>query len=150
MSEGRQVNDQVTYGAQVSDASVKRLAAEGFKTVVNLREAGEKDQPLSPDEERGVVEGAGLKYLHIPVSGKEMKAESMDLFRREVQALPGPAFVHCNRGTRAGIFAMIAAGVDAGWSAEQALRKIEQMGIKPGPEMSQFVTSYLESHRKRQ
>lgn len=151
MSERHKISDQVTVGAQVSEEEVERLPQEGFKTVVNLREPGEQDQPISPDEERRLVEAAGMKYLHIPVSGKDMKPELVDRFRQELKTLPGPVFVHCHKGKRAGAFAMMAAAVDAGWSGEQTLETAEKMGFKcDTPQLKEFVTSYVDARSPAQ
>ena len=45
------------------------LKAEGYTAVVNLRTAGEPDQPLDPTAEGEVVREAGLEYLHVPIGG---------------------------------------------------------------------------------
>ena len=145
MGERYKISDQVTVGAQISEDEVRQLPQAGFKTVVNLREPGEQDQPLSPDEERGLVEATGMKYLHIPVSGKDMKPELVDRFRQELKSLPSPVFVHCHKGKRAGAFAMMAAAVDARWSGTQTVETAEQMGFKcDTPELKEFVTSYVD------
>ena len=145
MSERHRINDRVTVGAQVSEDEVKRLPQEGFRTVVNLREPGEEEQLVSPDDERKFVEAAGMKYLHIPVSGKDMKGDQVDRFRQELKALPGPVFVHCHKGKRAGAFAMMAAAVEQGWSGEQTLEMAEQMGFEcDTPQLKDFVKGYVD------
>jgi uncharacterized protein (TIGR01244 family) len=150
MSERQKINDNVTVGAQVSEEEVKRLPQEGFRTVVNLREPGEQDQPVSPDDERKMVEAAGMKYLHIPVSGKDMKPEQVDRFRQELMAQPGPVFVHCHKGKRAGAFAMMAAAVEQGWSGDQTLQTAEQMGFKcDTPQLKEFVKGYVDRNVAR-
>jgi uncharacterized protein (TIGR01244 family) len=150
VSERHKISDQVTVGAQVSEEEVRRLPQEGFRTVVNLREPGEQEQPISPDDERKFVEAAGMKYLHIPVSGKDMKPELVDRFRQELKTLPGPVFVHCHKGKRAGAFAMMAAAVDAGWSGEQTVETAEQMGFKcDTPQLKEFVTSYVDRNTRK-
>ena len=67
MSDRIQLNERVTVGGQPSAQEIQELKTAGFSTVVNLRTEGEDDQPMSPDEERRLVEGAGLTYLHLPV-----------------------------------------------------------------------------------
>lgn len=148
MSDRHQISDKVTVGAQVTKEEIERLPKEGFKTVVNLREPGEQEQPISPDEERALVERAGLRYVHIPVSGKDMKPELVDRFRQELKTMPSPVFVHCHKGKRAGAFAMMAAAVDAGWSGQHTVDTAEQMGFKcDTPQLKQFVTEYVDGHQ---
>ena len=87
--EGRKrINDQLTVGAQPTEEQLKQLAEEGFKSVVNLRMSGEKEQPLSPDEEGEKVRDLGLEYVHIPVPMTAMQPEQVDRFRKEVKRLP--------------------------------------------------------------
>ena len=151
MSERHKINDAVTVGAQVSEQEVQRLPQEGYKTVVNLREPGEQEQPISPDDERRLVERAGMKYVHIPVSGKDMKPEQVDRFREELKTLPAPVFVHCHKGKRAGAFAMMAAAIEAGWSGDKTLETAEQMGFKcDTPQLKDFVKGYVDRNAKRQ
>ena len=150
MSERHKINDRVTVGAQVTEQEVQRLPQEGYKTVVNLREPGEQEQPISPDDERRLVEAAGMKYLHIPVSGKDMKPEQVDRFRQELKTLPAPVFVHCHKGKRAGAFAMMAAAVEAGWSGDRTLETAEQMGFKcDTPQLKDFVKGYVDRNAKQ-
>lgn len=84
-----------------SEQDLKALASEGFAAVVNLRQAGEPNQPLSPEEEGEAAAREGLRYLHIPVDGKNIDASTIKRFRDEVAQLPGPIFVHCASGRRA-------------------------------------------------
>lgn len=148
MSDRHQISDKVTVGAQVTKEEIDRLPGEGFKSVVNLREPGEPEQPISPDDERTLVEDVGLKYVHIPVSGKDMKPELVDRFRQQLKTLPSPIFVHCHKGKRAGAFAMMAAAVDAGWSGEHTIETAEKMGFKcDTPQLKEFVMTYIDTRR---
>ena len=53
---------------------MQNLADAGFKTVVNLRQAGEQGEKLSPQTEAEEVREAGLEYLHYPVSPPDLTA----------------------------------------------------------------------------
>lgn len=148
--EGRKrINDQLTVGAQPTEEQLKQLAEEGFKSVVNLRMSGEKEQPLSPDEEGEKVRDLGLEYVHIQVPMTAMQPEQVDRFRKEVKRLPGPVFVHCYLGKRAGAFAMMDTACEAGISGDQTLEQAEQMGFKCDvPELREFVKGYVDRNRK--
>lgn len=147
MQDRMKMNDHVSVGAQTSEEQLRQLASEGFKSVVNLRTEGEKDQPLSPEAEGEKVRELGLAYLHIPVSAKEPKPEQVDRFRAEVSGLPGPVFVHCASGKRAGAFTMIHQAVESGWSGDETLEKAEQMGFQCDvPELKDFVRGYVDGH----
>lgn len=145
MFERMQINDRVSVGAQPTEEQLRQLAREGVKAIVNLRMSGEQDQPLSPDKEGSCVRALGMEYLHLPVSGKDMRSEQVDQFRRELARLPGPVFVHCEKGKRAGAFTMMHTAVEAGWSGEQTLRQAEQMGFECDvPALKEFVKGYID------
>lgn len=143
-----QITDQVSVGAQPTEEQLRSMAQEGIKTVVNLRTAGEQDQPLGPDQEGDVVRRLGMQYLHIPVSSKDMRAEQVDQFRQALRRLPVPVFVHCHRGKRAGAFVMMHLAAEAGMSGAQTLQQAEQMGFHCDvTALKEFVTSYVDRQR---
>jgi uncharacterized protein (TIGR01244 family) len=142
------ISDTLTVGGQPTEDELRSMAEEGVRTVVNLRTAGEEEQPLSPEEEGRQVEAAGMQYVHIPVSMKGMGPQLVDQFRAKLNEVPGPVFVHCHRGKRAGAFAMMHAAVERGMTGEQTLKQAEQMGFECDvPALKEFVTGYVESHR---
>ena len=150
MEDRMKLSDHISVGAQPSEEQLRKMADEGIKAVVNLRTAGEEDQPLSPDEEGAKVRALGMEYLHIPVSAKEPQDEQVDQFRAEVPRLPGPLFVHCASGKRAGAFAMMHQAVEAGWSGDETLEKAEQMGFECDvPALKDFVRGYIDKNKTK-
>jgi tyrosine-protein phosphatase SIW14 len=115
-----QVDRHVYRGAQPSDEGFLYLARIGVKTVIDLRESGERAR----NEER-VVEAAGMSYINVPMTGltPPTEAEMAKLLPILEDATSGPVFVHCWRGAdRTG--AVIAAyRIDHDqWDNERALR----------------------------
>lgn len=108
---------------------VAELAREGFRSVVNLRTPGEKDEILSPSEEGEVARGHGLEYVSIPVSPQDMNEATAERFDREVARLPGPVAVHCASGRRAGLFTFLSIARSEGLSGDAAAAKAEAMGF---------------------
>src|SRR5687767_3592487 len=115
------LSDRLSIGGQPNASDLAGLKRDGFHAVVNLRTDGEENQPLSPEAEGEAVRAEGLDYLHIPVSGSSMTPEQADEFVKAVSEMQSPVYVHCHRGTRAGVFALIALARDAGWSGDEAL-----------------------------
>ncbi|MBX6312787.1 MAG: protein tyrosine phosphatase family protein [Isosphaeraceae bacterium] len=149
MIERIQISDQLFVGAQPIEEQLRNMAREGIKSVVNLRAAGEEDQPLSLEEEGAKARELGLQYLYIPVSLKDMRPDQVDQFREELKRLPGPVFVHYHKGKRAGAFAMMHAAVEAGRTGEQTLAQAEQMGFECDvPALKEFVRGYVDRQRK--
>lgn len=150
MEDRIKINDRVTSASQPSEEEIKKLPQQGFKSVVNLRASGEEDQPLSPKEEGDLVHKLGMKYLHIPVSTKEgIKPELVDRFRKEIELLPAPVFVHCSKGKRSGAFTMMYSALKEGITGEQALQKAMSMGFACDvPQLKAFFINYINQHGK--
>jgi uncharacterized protein (TIGR01244 family) len=142
------ISDKLTSGKQPSEEEIRKLAGQGFKTVINLRTSGEEDQPLSPEEEGELLKKLGIEYLHIPVSSKEgPKPSQVDRFREEVERRSGPIFVHCRRGKRAGGFSMIHRAIKERMKGEEALEKAMSMGFEcEVPALKEFFVDYINNH----
>lgn len=148
MTQQMQINEQVTVGGQPSEGDLKKLAADGFKTIVNLRTEGEEDQSLSPAAEGEKVRELGMEYVHFPVSRDAMSPELEDEFRQRLPSFTPPVFVHCGSGKRAGAFVVMDKAVKEGWSGEDTLKRAEEMGFEcKVPEIKEFVKSYVDSRQ---
>jgi len=148
MKDLKKINDQITAGGQPTATDIEQLKHDGFRTIVNLRTEGEEEQPLSPAKERQIVEQAGMKYVHLPVSPASIGPELVDKFRAQIAELPGPVLVHCASGMRAGAFSMMATATKQGWSGDETLEKAKAMGFAcEAPELKQFVRSYVDGHQ---
>jgi protein tyrosine phosphatase (PTP) superfamily phosphohydrolase (DUF442 family) len=90
-----QVDAQVYRGGQPTDEGLQYLAKLGVKTIVDLREEGDR----SKAEER-VVTGAGMKYVNVPMTGltPPTDAETTRILAILEDNSAGPVFVHCLRG----------------------------------------------------
>lgn len=125
-------------------AALKQTASAGVKSVVNFQAEGEKGG-LSPDEERQQAERLGLNYLHHPVTADSLNAALVDDFRRALDDLPQPVFLHCASGKRAGAMTLMALAADKGWDGETALQEGKARGIDLTEEkIGQFVKSYAD------
>ena len=149
MPAGTEVGDQIFIGAQPLENELAELKKQGFRTVVNLRLPGEDDQPLSPDEEGLKVKQQGMDYLHIPVSGKHIRLEQADQFCTQMENLPHPVYVHCRKGGRAAIFALMYEAVEHGWTMDKLESRAAELGIKLEPaEAREFVRGFLKTRRE--
>ena len=149
MQQRMKLNEQITVGAQPTEQQLPELQRGGFRTVINLRTAGEEEQPLPPEAEGERVREQGMEYRHLPVSMEAMGPELVDRFRQELEAAPEPVFVHCKSGTRAGAFSMMHLAVQAGWSGADTLQKAEEMGFEcKQPELKEFVKRYIDGHQQ--
>jgi uncharacterized protein (TIGR01244 family) len=134
------INDQITVGPQPTEAQLKELQNEGFKTIINFRTEGEEEQPLSPKAEAKEIEKLGMQYLHIPISMKSITPETVDRLRRDLDELSKPVFAHCRLGKRAALMVIMHIASEQGMSGAQAIEKAETSGFKPDKaETEQFV-----------
>lgn len=149
MQDAIQINDRLTVAKFAPGrGDLEQAAREGFRSIVNMREADEKHTLEPEEEERAAVE-AGLSYLHHPVSGDDLSDELVDDFRRKISELPAPALVHCASGKRSGAMVMMHIAAERGMSGEEVIRQAESMGFEcDTPELEQFVKSYVERHKK--
>ena len=130
MTHRIKINDGMSVDTgQPTREELERLAQAGFKTVVNLRTAGEPNQPLSPEAEGDVARQAGLDYLHIPVASTDPRPEQVDQFRAQLAELPGPVLVHCASGKRSGAFAILQLANQENLSGEDALARARTLGF---------------------
>ena len=147
-SQRKRVSDSLTIAGQLTPGEIKAARGQGFKSVLNLRAAGEKGLP--PDEARQ-VEGAGLKYANVAVVKDELSDELAARVIEEMGALPKPVLVHCATGARAGMFVLLYAVVREGMTADEASRRAEAEGFTftLDPKLKGFFTRYIETHRRK-
>ena len=122
-----QVDQHVYRGGQPDRDGFAYLAKIGVKTVIDLREPGDRSR-----DEEAFVTSVGMKYVNVPMTGLTPPSE------REISKLlgmledegAGPVFVHCMRGAdRTG--AVIAAyRIDHDrWDNDRALSEAKSLGM---------------------
>jgi len=136
-----QVDAHVYRGAQPTGEGFRYLARIGVKTVIDLREAGERAQA----EER-IIKASGMAYVNVPMTGltPPTEAELLKILPVLENLTGGPVFVHCWRGAdRTG--AVIAAyHIDHDhWDNARALQDAEahSMGFFQIPRQN-FIKSF--------
>ncbi|WP_312786875.1 protein tyrosine phosphatase family protein [Stenotrophomonas indicatrix] len=114
-------------GGQPTAAQLRELAAQGVRTVIDLRQ---------PDEDRGFdetreAEALGLRYVRIPVAGAEgLDAANLRAVHQALQQSQGPVLLHCASGNRAGaVLGLVNARYEHA-SPEQALQLGQRAGLK--------------------
>jgi protein tyrosine phosphatase (PTP) superfamily phosphohydrolase (DUF442 family) len=122
-----QVDGHVYRGAQPDESGFQYLAKIGVKTILDLRESGER-----AFQEQQMVTALGLKYVNVAMSGltpptEEQISQILSLLE---DTGAGAVFVHCKRGAdRTG--AVIAAYRIAhdNWSNDRALAEAKSDGM---------------------
>lgn len=142
------INEQFVVGQDQPQAGdLPELARRGIRAVINLRMTGEAGETMSPAKEGEQVRAAGMDYAHVPVAGGVINHDNFDRFRIEAALLPGPIFVHCASGKRAGTFAVMAASMEEGALGENAIDEARGMGLEcDAPAMQSFLQDYLDTN----
>ena len=145
MKDPIKLSDRLSAGGQPTEEDFTQLLKAGFKSVVNLRMDGEKNQPMSPAVEQEKAVAAGLDYRHVPVSVASLDASDLAAFQKAVEELPGPVYVHCGAGQRACAFSLLAER--QGETPEAVFSEAERKGIDlPDAPVRDFMRETL---RKR-
>lgn len=94
------LTDKLHVSGQITVADVRQAAAEGFTTILNNRPDGEEPGQPPAAEIAAAAEAAGLKYIHQPVVGTNIRDSDIATFGRLVAETPGKILAHCRTGTR--------------------------------------------------
>ena len=141
------LSPEFTIAGQLTPEQVKTAKTEGYQSVVNLR--GSEEQGFIDNQE--AAEKAGLQYVHIPVSPKDIQEISpvADQVLTQLDQLPKPVLVHCGSALRAGGMVLAYLGVSQGKTAEEVIAEGKQAGftvIDSKPPLKQFVETYIKNH----
>src|SRR5262245_882954 len=140
------VDASVGCGGQVNPAAMKALKAEGYVSVVNLREATEAGADI--DAGRAAAQAAGLKYIHLPFNAASPDPKVVDTFLAAVADTSNqPVFIHCGSANRVGGLWMIKRALRDGWPIEKAQAEGEAIGLRDA-KLTAFATEYIKTHQK--
>jgi len=100
--------DHITPGFAVTGVleaeDFERLAAMGFRAVINNRPDGEEDGQLPSHVEAALAWRAGLAYRHVPVGKLDLFTdEVIEAMQAALDGLDGPILAHCKSGMRSAI-----------------------------------------------
>lgn len=138
------LSDSIATAGQPKEQAFDKLAANGFRSVLNLRTASEG---VDLDKERALVEKAGMRYVNIPVSTP--RAEQADEFIRAVKDKANhPMLIHCGSANRVGGFMMIYRVVEQGWSEEKAEEEAVKIGLR-SEELKKFAREYIAQQKAK-
>jgi len=118
------------------------LAREGFKSVVDLREANE---PRGHDE-AGEIARAGLQYLPLPVGHDSLGDRQFDVLRDFLSKETNrPALVHCQSANRVGALLLPYLVLDEHIPLEEAKTLAKSIGLR-SPDYAALALDYVQRH----
>lgn len=96
--------DRLFIGGQPDEATLRRLAADGVTTVVNLRTPAEMaDHDRVPFDEAGVLAELNLRSILVPIGNMPeypYRPEAIDAIRDALASTDGLVLLHCQSGWR--------------------------------------------------
>ena len=140
------VDAVVACGGATETAALDGLKADGFKAVINLRQAS--DRGANIEENRARAEALGLKYIHIPFNSAAPENKTFDDFLTAVADKSNqPVYVHCGSAQRVGAVWLAKRVVQDGWAVEKATEEARLIGLTSAP-LQQFALKYVAEHKK--
>lgn len=136
------VNPAYYRGGEPSGQAYANLAELGIRTIVDLR------GPDGNPREQGLVEQAGMKYFHIPMTTRDTPSDAqVSAFLRIVtDPANQPVYVHCVGGRhRTGVMTAVYRMTQDGWTADRAFKEMQNYKFGPAflhPEFKKFVYEY--------
>jgi protein tyrosine/serine phosphatase len=115
-------------GAAPTEAGLRALKAQGVRTIIDLRIS-----PKKVKAERRFVEGLGLRFINLPMSGDPPTTREIDTFlKTATSAADQPVFVHCQHGAdRTGTLIGIYRERVDGWDFDRAYKEMRRYGFDP-------------------
>jgi protein tyrosine phosphatase (PTP) superfamily phosphohydrolase (DUF442 family) len=134
------VDDKPTAGGQPTSGAYAKVAANGYRSVLTLR--NDKDG-VDPLRERAMVERENLRYFNIPVVAGNPRPAQVETFLTLVRDRANhPMLINCAAAGRVAPLMTLFRIVEQGWSEEKALDEAARMGVKRDW-LGRFVDNYL-------
>jgi uncharacterized protein (TIGR01244 family) len=149
MNVKRPITATITVGDQPTEEDLEQLKQEGYTGVVNLRNEGEPDQPMSARQEGEQVRALGMEYLHYGVSAAPLTVQgvtSVSDFVDRHAAGSQKVLVHCRKGSRAVALLLLQQARANQWSADEAIARGKAMGLEVDGGLRTMVETYLRTH----
>ena len=140
------VDAVVACGGATETAALEGLKNDGFKAVINLRQASENGANI--DENSARAKALGLNYIHLPLNGQAPDNKIVDQFLAAVADKSNqPVYIHCGAASRVGAVWMIKRVLQDGWPVEKATEEAKFIGLRGAP-LEQFALKYIAEHKK--
>ena len=140
------VDAVVACGGATETSALEGLAKDGFKSVINLRQATEANANIEQNAAR--AKELGLKYIHIPFNTQQLDPAVIDKFLAAIADKSNqPAYVHCGSASRVGSVWLAKRVIQDGWTVEKATEEAKAIGLRGEP-LEKFALDYIAAHKK--
>lgn len=140
------VDAVVACGGATETSALEGLAKDGFKAVINLRQASEPNVNIEQNAAR--AKELGLKYIHIPMNGQQPDPKVIDQFLAAIADKSNqPAYVHCGSASRVGSVWLAKRVLQDGWTIDKATEEAKAIGLR-SEALEKFALDYIAAHKK--
>jgi len=144
MNVKRQITPTITVGDQPTEEDLKSLRREGCAAIVNVRNDGEPDQPLSTAAEGEQVRALGMDYLHVGVGGAPLTADKVSALCAFLDKhATNQVLVHCRKGGRAVGMVVLRQALKERWAPADVGAKSLAMGLQLEDGLRTMIENYL-------
>lgn len=140
------INEKVCTGGQPAMEDLAKMKAEGIRSIINVRTEGEAG--FDAEKHAAAAKEAGLRYIWIPMNGREPKDEPVAEFLKATDEKEiFPVFIHCATNNRVAALWMIRRVLVDGWTVEAAETEARKMGLSR-EHLVEFARGYIARHAK--
>jgi uncharacterized protein (TIGR01244 family) len=147
MNVKRPVTPSITIGDQPTVSDLSQLKQEGYTGVVNLRNDGEPEQPMSTTDEGNKVRALGMNYVHYGVGSTPLTVQGVtavcDFIDQHSQGAE-KVLVHCRRGPRAVALLLLQQARAQKWTNAEVFAKGKAMGLEIDGALKMLVDHFLQ------
>jgi uncharacterized protein (TIGR01244 family) len=146
ISNYTKVDAVVACGGATTTAALEGLKTDGFKAIINLREASE--QGANIEENAARAKALGLTYISLPLNGSSPDPQIVDGFLAAVgNKANQPVYIHCASANRVGAVWLVKRVLQDGWAVDKATEEAKLIGLRSAP-LEQFALKYIADHKK--
>lgn len=139
------VETTVACAGATTPAALADVKKMGYKSVINLRTAGEAGAQL--EEEAAAAKAAGINYVHLPFNAQSPDPMLVDNFLKAINDKANqPAFIHCASANRAAALWMVKRIAVDKWDVARASEEATALGLTS----SALKTFAIEQGQKHQ
>jgi uncharacterized protein (TIGR01244 family) len=140
------VDAVVACGGATETGALEGLKNDGFKAVINLRQATEPGANIEENQAR--AKALGLTYIHLPFNAQKPDTKVVDDFLVAVSnSANHPVYIHCGGAVRVGAVWLVKRVLQDGWPVDKAMEEARLIGLR-GTALEQFALKYIDDHKK--
>ena len=143
----RPITPTLAVAGQPTVDDLHSLRELGYVGIVNLRNDGEPEQPLSTAAEGTEVRALGMEYLHAGFGRAPFDPENVDAVCAFLDRHEGEkVLVHCQGGGRAMALVLLHEARKGDWPAKDAVERGKAMGLIVSDGLRMMIENYLKEN----